>query len=134
MKIPIEGFSFKPTDPKRSHLIWRVYGARDVFTYPNGQVKPQPDTWELVTELRVKQTRARVTLPNFELEDTDTGPYRFYNLVLLDGEGREKWHDDNEMVLPASLPEDFGGRLDVAEWLLYNLELKGVIAPGQLND
>lgn len=99
-----------------------------------GSVKPQPGSWELVKELEIKRKRGMVTLPDFELEPTRIGGWRFYYLVPVDGEGRETWHAENDLIFPREMIEEFGEPLDVATLLLYNLELKGQIAPGQLHE
>jgi hypothetical protein len=75
-----------------------------------------------------------LTIPDVELPPTTEHGVQFYNLVLVDQAGNEKWHADEELTLPADLPDEFEGQLDFPGWLLYNLERKGVIAPGQLHD
>lgn len=128
-KIKVEGFGFKSSQSIQ-HGTWRVYGSR------------APHSREMVEEFQVTQTKdGRVEWPAFELEptcspDAARGRRRFffYYLVPVDADGRETWHgEDSALVLPAELPREFGGRIDVAEWMLYNLELTGVIAPGQLH-
>ena len=133
--MKVEGFSYRKTPGAPVNVpVWRFYGTREVFRYPDGTIRPQPGSWELVTEFKIRDARGRVTLPAFELEPTRIGGWRFYNLVLVDAEGRETWHADNEILFPPEMIEEFGGSVDVATLMLYNLELKGVIAPGQLND
>jgi hypothetical protein len=128
----IKGYKFKPQDGGGGSAAWRFYGTREVFQYSSGAVKPQPGSWELVKELEIKRKRGMVTLPDFELELTQVGGWRFYYLVPVDSEGRETWHADNDLIFPREMIEELGEPLDVATLLLYNLELKGTIAPGQL--
>ncbi len=129
----VKGFSFKPKDHLEAYSpIWRFYGTKEVFRYPDGRIKPQPGTWELVVELEVALSRSKVTLPDFELEFTGPGGWRFYNPVLVTRDGRETWHPDDEIVFPREMAAEFDGDVDVATLMLWNLEQQGVIAPGQL--
>jgi hypothetical protein len=122
-KITIEGFGFKPLQPDY-HPTWRIYGTR------------AKDSWELVTEFQLIEGDGCVAFPAFELEPTGARGLRAYQLIAVDKAGREKWHDEteNELQLTRAMVREFGGSLDVGSWLLYNLELNGVIAPGQLHD
>jgi len=130
----VKGFSFKPKDSATYHPIWRLYGTKEVFKYPDGRVKPQPGSWELVCELKVEMKRGKVILPDFELEPTQPGGWQFYNPVLVTRDGEEMWHPDNEIIFPREMIAEFGGEVDIGTLMLYNLELQGVIAPGQLHD
>ena len=130
----VKGFSFKPKNLEAYQPIWRFYGTKEVFRYPDGRMKPQPGTWELVAELKVELRRDKVTLPDCELEPTGPGGWRFYNPVLVTRDGQEIWHPDNEIIFPREMIAEFGGDVDVATLLLWNLEQQGVIAPGQLRD
>jgi hypothetical protein len=132
MAIKIKGFMFKPIESDPHCLAWRVYGTKKVFNYPDGRLAPLPQTWELVTEFKLKQARGKVGFPDFELEPTDGDSWRFYNLVPLDASGKEMWHKDDELTLPADLPMEFEPPFDVGTWLLWNMENKGIIEPGQL--
>jgi hypothetical protein len=132
MGIKIHGYDFKPTAGGPHHLSWRIYGTKKVFSYSDGRVGPLPASWEFVTEFRLKSARGKVGFPDFELEPTDTGDWKFYSLVSLDADGHEVWHKDEELTLPHDLPDEFEPPFDIATWLLWNLERKGVIAPGQL--
>jgi hypothetical protein len=115
-------------------LFWRFYGTRYAVE-SSGEAKPHPNAgWEVVREVRAQIRRGRYTLPDFELELTGESGYRFYNPVMVDREGRETWHADNEIVLTPETVAALGGEVSVTGLLLYNLELKGIIAPGQLHD
>jgi hypothetical protein len=135
MMIEIKSSTFKPVNPKRCHLIWRIYGTRKVFTYPSGRRAPQPGTWELVKEVHLTLKRGRVTIPAVELEPTDGHGWQFYNPVFVDADGQEKWHPHNEITLTQAMVDEFEeGEFCMGAWMLYNMELKGEIAPGQLHD
>ncbi len=125
MGIRIHGHLFKPIESDRPHhMLWRVYGSRQAFERESGRLAPLPATWEFVAEFKLKRARGKVGFPDFELEPTvatNTDGWKFYNLVPVDGEGKEIWHKDNELTLPADLPEEFEGELDVGSWLLWNL-------------
>jgi hypothetical protein len=135
MGIKIRGHLFKPVEDKPLCMTWRVYGTKKAFTYADGRLAPLPASWEFVTEFKLRSSRGKFGFPEFELEPTDTEDgWKFYNLVPLDADGKEIWHKDNELALPHHLPEEFEPPFDVATWLLWNLENKGLIAPGQLYD
>jgi len=134
MPITIAGYSFKPTEDKPLTPTWRIYGTKEVFRLKDGKLKPQPGTWEKVTEFKLQRRGGKVGFPAIELEPTDRGEWRFYQLVPLDEDGREIWHEDGEMILPHDLPSEFEPPFDFPTWSLWNLEFMGVIAPGQLND
>lgn len=127
----VRGFSIKSEDPAACHLVWRFYGTKEVFTYPDGRVKPQPGSWELVREVTAELRRGTYTLPDFELDLTGPGGWRFYNDVLVTHDGRELWHPDQEFIFPREFVAECGGEVEIVGLLLYNLELKGGIAPGQ---
>lgn len=131
--LKLHGFLFKPAEARNLNLsVWRVYGTRQAFIYPGGRVAAQPGTWEFITEFLTVKKRGRVGFPDIELEPTTADGWQFYNLVPLDENGKEVWHADNELILPQTLPNEFEGELDVPSWILWNLEKKGLIAPGQL--
>ncbi len=125
-RIKIEGFGFRPRsqDGAPYHPTWRVYGSR------------AKDSWERVTEFQLIRGDGCAAFPDFELEPTGARSFRAYRLVGVDATGREKWHDGEaqNLRLTRAMVREFGGRIDVGEWLLYNMELNGVIAPGQLHD
>ena len=73
----IGGFTIRPEEPAACHLVWRFYGTRGGFRYPDERVRPQPGTWDLVREVRCSLLRGRLTLPDFELEPTRPGGWRF---------------------------------------------------------
>jgi hypothetical protein len=131
--MKVKGFSIKPQGEGPYHPLWRFYGTKEVFKYPDGTVKPQPGSWEIVCEVRLKVGRGRMTFLPFELELTRPGGWRFYNLVPVDREGQEIWHPDNEIIFPREMTGMFE-EIDLPTLLLYNLEMKGVIEPGQLHD
>lgn len=131
----VKGFSFKPRDAAKYHPVWRFYGTKEVFQYPDGRVKPQPGSWELVCEVKVEMKRGKVTLPDFELELTQPGGWRFYNPVLVADDGQEKWQSDEELIFPREMLAEFDeDEINIGTLILYNMELRGEIAPGQLHD
>jgi hypothetical protein len=132
--MKIKGFTIKPADPSACARLWRFYGTRETVKGDDGRERPHPNRWELVREVRAETEGEYYTLPDFDLPRTEPGRWRFYNPVMVDAEGRETWHADNEIVLPRAAANALGGDVDIARLLLYNLELKGSIAPGQLHD
>lgn len=130
MAIKIHESLITPENPSSHCKRWRVYGTRKAL-YAGGNLSALPGSWELVTEFELKQSGRKVGFPSFELEPTDEGEWVFYSLVPVDESGREIWHEGEELSLPRDLPEAFE-RLDVATWMLWNLERRGVIAPGQI--
>ena len=133
--IKIHGHLFTPTNGKPCVPHWRIYGTKKTFNFEDGRLAPMPGSWELVTEFDLKQARGKVGFPDFKLEPTVEGGFRFYKMIAVDEAGKETWHNgDDPLTLPPDLPDEFERPFDVATWLLWNLERNGVIAPGQLND
>jgi hypothetical protein len=132
--MKLKGFTHGADSPEPAYPVIRFYGTKEVFKYPDGTVKPQPGSWELVCEFEIRRSRGRWRSPAFELEFTQPGGWRFYNFVVATRQGQETWHPDNDIIFPREMWEEFGGEVDWPTLLLYNLELKGVIAPGQLRD
>ena len=54
--------------------------------------------------------------------------------TLVMPDGREVWNADEQIVFPRACVETFGGDVSFTGLLLWNLEQRGVIAPGQLFD
>jgi hypothetical protein len=134
MGIKIAGYLIQPTEPDTPHCWnWRIYGSKTGFRYPDGKLKPQPGTWELVKEFKLQKKANKIGFPSIELEATDRGEWRFYQLVALDVDGREIWHKDNDaLILPHDLPSEYEPPFDIPTWLLWNLEFNGHIEPGQI--
>ena len=133
-EMKIKGFRIKPANASACARLWRFYGTRETVRDDAGHERPHPNRWELVREVRAETDGDYYALPDFDLPRTEPGRWRFYNPVMVDAERRETWHADNENVLPRAAVNALGGEVDIAGLLLYNLELKGVIAPGQLCD
>jgi len=131
MGIKIHGNMFKPEGKSYIHL-WRIYGTKKSFKYSDGRLAPLPQSWEFVTEFKIKKSRGKIGWPTIELEPTDGDGYKFYNLIGVKGEGQEIWHEDNELTLPHDLPDEFEPPFDFGTWILWNLERVGAIAPGQI--
>jgi hypothetical protein len=127
----VKGYSFKPTEPGGLHPLWRIYGTKRVVGGRGGEVKPLTGSWELVREIEIDVRPTRVTIPDFDLEFTREGGWRFYDLAVVTRDGREIRHAGEEFVFPREIVERCGGEVDVAELLLYDLERRGVIVPGQ---
>lgn len=126
-KISIKGISLVQRQGIEYALHgWRVYGTNEVFILDDGKRTAKPNTWQLLHDLKLKRHARRITMPDFELEPTnDEGDgIKLYAGVGVDAQGREMWNDGCFMVL---LPE-WGPVMGVAEWMLENLTLSGVIA------
>jgi len=130
----VQGFSITTEDPAACADAFRFYGTRETVTDDAGAERPHPNRWRLVREVRAVRDGADYTLPDFDLPRTEPGRWRYFYPVPVMPGGREVWHADGEIMLPRAAVNALGGSVDFAGLLLYNLELKGVIAPGQLND
>lgn len=132
--MKIKGFTVTPErDPAELATAFRFYGTRETITGAAGEERPHPNRWQLVREVRTVTEGGRYTIPDFDLPRTEPGRWRFfYPVPVIDG--REVWHADEEITLPRACVETFGGDMDFAQLFLWNLEQKGVIAPGQLFD
>ena len=127
----VRGTRFKPERPDECSLVLRIYGTKEVFRGPGGRLRPEPGSWELVREVRSEIRRGTYVMPDFELELTGPGGWRFYDEVRVTRDGRELWHPDQEMIFPRELVAECGGEVGYVTLHLYNLERRGVIAPGQ---
>lgn len=133
--MKIQGFTVTPKDPTREGAeAFRFYGTREVVTNDAGEERPHPNRWQLVREVRIERDGDTLTLPDFDLPRTEPGRWRFYYVVPLMPGGREVWHPDEEITMPRVCVETLGDDLSFATLSLWNLEQKGVIAPGQLFD
>ena len=133
--MKIQGFTVTPenADAERA-AAFRFYGTREVVTDESGTERPHPNRWSLVREVQTVKDGDAFTLPAFELPRTEPGRWRFYHVVPVLPGGREVWHADEEITMPRACVEAFGGDVDFIGLLLWNLERRGVIAPGQLHD
>lgn len=132
--MKINGFTIEPSEPEKCARAFRFYGTRETVTDAGGEERPHPNRWELVREVRAEQEGGRYTLPDFDLPRTEPGRWRYFYPVPVMPDGREVWHAGEEITVPRACVEALGGRLNFATLLLWNLEQKGVIAPGQLSD
>lgn len=132
--MKISGFSVQPKDPTACAVAFRFYGTRETVTTDDGEERPHPNRWELVREVAVRVDGPDYTLPDFDLPRTEPGRWRFFYPVPVMPGGRELWHADEEITFPRACVETLGEHLSYATLILWNLERKGVIAPGQLFD
>jgi hypothetical protein len=132
--MKITGFTITPEDPAGCARAFRFYGTRETVEGDGGTERPHPNRWELVREVRAVADGETYTLPDFDLPRTEPGRWRFFYPVPVMPDGGEVWHADAEITLPRACVETLGERLNFATLLLWNLEQKGVIAPGQLFD
>ncbi len=132
MKIKIEGFSIDQRDSVAFAAALRFYRTDQSVVSANGKRVPKPGAWLLAEEVILEARGHSLVMPDVELEATAEAGMeglQFYMSVHVDREGRETWHDGEEFILPAGL----GPRIEFAKVLLWNLERRGVIAPGQLD-
>ena len=133
--MKVRGFSIHPPkDGRERAAVWRFYGTRETVEDDSGRTRPHPNRWQLVREVAAVIEGDTYTLPDFNLDRTEPGRWRFYNPVMVYADGRELWHADNEITLTRATVKALGGEVDIAGLLLWNLEQQGVIAPGQLLD
>lgn len=130
----VKGFKIKPSDPAACAQVFRFYGTREAVTDGAGVERPHPNRWELVREVQAETEGDYYTLPDFDLPRTEPGRWRYFYPVPVMPDGREVWNADEEITLPRACVETLGDHLDFTTLLLWNLEQKGVIAPGQLFD
>jgi hypothetical protein len=131
----VKGFTITPTDPDAERAaLFRFYGTRETVTDDAGEERPHPNRWSLVREVRALVDGAAYTLPDFDLPRTEPGRWRFFFPVVVMPDGREVWHADAEITFPRACVETFDGDVSFAGLLLWNLERKGHVAPGQLLD
>lgn len=130
----VKGFTVKPTDPAALASAFRFYGTRETVKDADGNERPHPNRWELVREVQTVTEGEDYTLPDFDLPRTEPGRLRFYYPVPVMPDGREVWNVGEEIVFPRACVETFGGDVSFTGLLLWNLEQRGEIAPGQLFD
>ncbi|MBC7933178.1 MAG: hypothetical protein H7Z38_21655 [Rubrivivax sp.] len=129
--MKVKGYSFNPEQPEACARVWRIYGTREVVR-DAVRVRPRPGTWEPVCEIQCELRDGIYSIPDFDLEYTRTGGWRFYKSVFVNRAGREYWHEEEYFNFTPEMVEEFGGEIDIALLELHNLELQGVISPGQL--
>lgn len=133
--MKVKGFTITPERPDAEFAVaFRFYGTREAVVNDAGEERPHPNRWGLVCEVQAVTEGSRYTLPDFDLPRTEPGRWRYFYPVPVMPDGRELWHADEEITMPRACVETFGDRLDFVGLLLWNLEQKGVIAPGQLFD
>jgi hypothetical protein len=133
--MKVQGFTITPSgDPAKLATAFRFYGTRETVEDDAGRERPHPNRWQLVREVRMERDGDTLTLPDFDLPRTEPGRWRFYYPVTVFADGRELWHADEEITMPRACVETLGEHLNFTTLLLWNLEQKGVIAPGQLFD
>lgn len=129
--MKVKGHRLKIKQPAESYVpVWRVYGTKKVERGADGRVRPKPETWEPLFDLKCEARGGELVIPDFELEYTRPGGWRFYRMIAVDGAGREDWDEEDEdtaLVFTPAMVEEFAGDVDWATLLLYNLELKGII-------
>ncbi|HEX8071057.1 MAG TPA: hypothetical protein VF546_13965 [Pyrinomonadaceae bacterium] len=124
----VEGCTVPTDRPAAICRRLRLYGARRAVRLPDKSVRPV-GAWEFIRELEIAVGGDSLTIPDFALGHTGAGGWALYRLVFVAADGRETEH---LVELPPAAAGRFGPRIRFATLLLYNLEMQGVIEPGQL--